>query len=120
MTDAATSFQDLIASDRPTFQQPWEAEAFALALAAHDRGLFTWSEWAETLGRVLADAGPAGGGVAYYQHWLSALEQITIAKGVASAATLHAVAGAWSDAAAHTPHGQAIAPPALEGITPAV
>jgi nitrile hydratase accessory protein len=118
MSDARTAFQKLIATDRPTFEQPWEAEAFALAVAAHDRGLFTWSEWAATLGRVLADAGEAGGGTAYYQHWLTALEAITVAKGVASAATLHAVADAWIDAAAHTPHGQPITPPLLEGAAP--
>jgi len=35
--------------DGPVFREPWEAQAFAMALALHERGLFTWKEWAATL-----------------------------------------------------------------------
>ena len=31
-------------------REPWEAQAFAMALALHERGVFTWPEWAATLG----------------------------------------------------------------------
>ena len=31
------------------FAEPWQAEAFALAVALHEKGLFSWSEWAEAL-----------------------------------------------------------------------
>jgi hypothetical protein len=34
----------------PVFRAPWEAEAFALAVSLKERGLFTWNEWAATLG----------------------------------------------------------------------
>ena len=36
-------------ADGPVFREPWEAQAFAMALALHARGLFTWNEWAATL-----------------------------------------------------------------------
>ena len=29
----------------PVFRAPWEAQAFAMAMALHEQGLFTWSEW---------------------------------------------------------------------------
>ena len=35
----------------PVFAEPWQAQAFAMAVQLHERGLFTWPEWAETLGR---------------------------------------------------------------------
>ena len=34
----------------PVFREPWEAQAFAMTVALYRRGLFTWPEWAETLG----------------------------------------------------------------------
>ena len=33
----------------PVFGAPWQAQAFALALALHERGVFTWPEWAAAL-----------------------------------------------------------------------
>ena len=33
----------------PVFREPWEAHAFAMAVRLHERGLFTWPEWAATL-----------------------------------------------------------------------
>lgn len=69
--------------DEPVFREPWEARAFALVVALHERGLFTWSEWAETLGRELA-GDPGDDGSRYYEHWLAALETISAAKGLAA------------------------------------
>ena len=28
----------------PVFREPWEAQAFAMTLSLHERGLFTWPE----------------------------------------------------------------------------
>ena len=67
--------------DGPVFREPWEARAFALAVALHDKGTFTWSEWAETLGRTIAAAEPDDGS-RYYEYWLAALETIITAKGL--------------------------------------
>src|SRR2546430_10579645 len=78
-------------SDEPVFREPWEAQAFALALALNERGLFSWSEWAATLADEITSAQALGDpdtGETYYRHWLAALERIVAEKGVASPDTL--------------------------------
>src|SRR5438105_12090955 len=75
----------------PVLRAPWEAQAFAMALALHERGVFTWPEWAATLADEIKRAHAAGDpdtGEAYYHHWLAALERIVAAKGVATSAML--------------------------------
>lgn len=97
--------------DGPVFREPWEAQAFAMALALHDRGLFTWSEWAQALAGEITSAQAAGDadtGETYYRHWLAALEKLVAAKGVASHATLERYRDAWDHAADRTPHGSPI------------
>jgi nitrile hydratase accessory protein len=94
------------------FSQPWEAEAFAMTLALHQRGLFSWSEWADALGAEIRKAqvdGDADLGDTYYRHWLMALEALLAAKGVSSAEELSRYRHAWAHAADRTPHGQPIA-----------
>ena len=66
----------------PVFREPWEARAFALAVSLHEKGVFTWPEWAQALGAEIA-AAPADDGSHYYERWLSALEKMTAAKGLA-------------------------------------
>jgi nitrile hydratase accessory protein len=95
----------------PVFGEPWQAQAFAMTLALHTGGLFTWSEWAETLARAIDSAqarGDADTGETYYHHWLAALEELVTRKGAASAAELRRTQGAWIHAANRTPHGQPI------------
>jgi hypothetical protein len=46
--------------DGPVFREPWEAQAFAMALALHERGLFTWNEWAGALAEQIKRAQAAG------------------------------------------------------------
>ena len=61
----------------PLFNEPWEAQAFAMAVALHAKGLFSWREWAEALSREIkaAELSPChDAGTAYYTHWLAALE----------------------------------------------
>ena len=97
--------------DGPMFREPWEAQAFALALALNERGVFTWSEWAATLGEEIKRAQAAGDpdlGNTYYRHWLATLERILAAKGVASEAMLAHYRDAWDRAADRTPHGTPI------------
>ena len=86
----------------PVFAEPWEAQAFALAVALQERGAFTATEWAQALGAQIA-AGPPG--AAYYEHWLAALESLLDDRGVADADTLARCRDAWARAAARTPHG---------------
>ena len=95
----------------PVFREPWEAQAFALAVELHARGLFTWREWAETLGGEIARARARGDpdtGETYYSHWLSALEHLVIVKGAMSRGELDARTAAWDRAARATPHGEPI------------
>jgi nitrile hydratase accessory protein len=97
--------------DGPVFREPWEAQAFAMALALHERGLFTWPEWATTLAEEIKRAQAAGDpdtGETYYSHWLAALERLVAEKGVASEETLHRYRDAWDHACDRTPHGQPI------------
>jgi nitrile hydratase accessory protein len=98
-------------ADGPVFSEPWQAQAFAMTLALHERGLFSWSEWAQALSQAITRAQAAGDpdlGDTYYRHWLDALETLLLAKGLAHANTLHALEHAWEDAAERTPHGQSI------------
>src|SRR5882672_12720951 len=74
-------------AEGPVFREPWEAQAFAMALALHERDLFTWNEWAATLGEEIKRAqafGDPDTGETYYRHWLAALERLVAEKGVAS------------------------------------
>ena len=95
----------------PVFRAPWEGQAFAIALALHERGMFTWSEWAATLGEEIKRAqaaGDAGTGATYYLHWLAALERLVVQKGLTSAEGLGRYRDAWDRASHRTPHGQPI------------
>jgi nitrile hydratase accessory protein len=95
----------------PVFREPWEAQAFAMALALQQRGVFTWSEWAAALGAEIKRAQRAGDpdtGETYYRHWLATLERLVAEKGVASEETLGRYREAWDRAADRTPHGTPI------------
>ncbi|EHL97795.1 nitrile hydratase accessory protein [Acetobacteraceae bacterium AT-5844] len=90
----------------PVFREPWEAQAFAMAVSLHATGHFTWAEWAEALGRHIA--ADRCGDVAYYQHWLAALEELVAAKKILDPTRLATRREEWRQAAAATPHGQPI------------
>jgi nitrile hydratase accessory protein len=95
----------------PAFAEPWQAQAFALAVKLSEQGLFTWSEWAETLGaefKAAADRGEPDDGSHYYEHWLAALERLVTAKGVVDRAALDHRKEAWAEAYRHTPHGKPV------------
>ena len=98
-------------AEGPVFREPWEAQAFAMAVALHERGLFDWGEWTVVLGEEIKRA-QAGGdpdtGETYYRHWLAALERIVAEKGVTNTVTLTLYREAWDHAADRTPHGMAI------------
>jgi len=93
------------------FSEPWQAHAFAMTLQLHEKGLFTWPEWAAALTQQIRNAQTAGDadtGTTYYTHWLNALEALVLTKQWGTADQIHALEHAWEDAAARTPHGQAI------------
>ena len=117
------------------FKEPWEAQAFSLVIALHESGVFSWDEWSDALAQAIRrDLHPGGveevvqrvsEAVAedegektsermeekedrpdsYYQHWLAALEDLAIAKGLSEAGELAQRVQAWREAYLATPHG---------------
>jgi nitrile hydratase accessory protein len=95
----------------PVFHAPWEAKAFAMALALHQNGLFAWSEWSAMLGEQIKKAQAAGDpdtGETYYHHWLATLERMVAEKGAATTQALAQHYRAWERATHRTPHGKPI------------
>jgi nitrile hydratase accessory protein len=93
------------------FAAPWEAQAFAMAVALHAKGLFTWTEWAEALSGEISRAqkyGDPDTGQKYYQHWLAALEKLVVSKGVTSAGMLGILREQWDVAARETAHEEPV------------
>lgn len=96
------------ALETKVFDEPWQAQAFAMTVALHDKGLFSWGEWAEALSSEVKKPGAAADGHDYYEHWLAALEKLLAAKGFAATSDVDAYAAAWERAAHATPHGKPI------------
>lgn len=92
----------------PVFAEPWQAQAFALAVKLSEQGHYTWKEWAAALADQLQAAARRGepdDGSRYYEHWLAALETLVVSKGLADSTTLHTRKEAWAAAYRNTPHG---------------
>src|SRR5215510_10902075 len=65
----------------PIFAEPWQAQAFALAVKLSEAGHFTWKEWAAALADELKAAearGEPDDGSHYYEHWLATLERLVM------------------------------------------
>jgi nitrile hydratase accessory protein len=95
----------------PVFAEPWEAQAFALAVKLSEQGHFTWKEWAAALAEELKSAesrGEPDDGSQYYHHWLATLERLVAAKGLTDPAAMLARKEAWAEAYRHTPHGKPV------------
>jgi nitrile hydratase accessory protein len=96
----------------PVFAEPWQAQAFALAVKLSEQGYFTWKEWAAALAdelKATANRGEPDNGSHYYEHWLAALERLVTAKGLTDPAALRARKEAWAEAYRRTPHGKPVA-----------
>jgi nitrile hydratase accessory protein len=94
-------------AEGPVFAEPWQAQAFALALKLHEAGAFTWPEWAEALAAQLA-TDPADDGSRYYDHWVAALETLVTGRALAGPHELSARKAAWAHAYETTPHGRPV------------
>ena len=96
----------------PVFAEPWQAQAFALAVKLSEQGYFTWKEWAAALAEELkaaADRGEPDDGSRYYEHWLATLERLVKERGLSDDSELAQRKEAWADAYRHTPHGKPVA-----------
>jgi nitrile hydratase accessory protein len=95
----------------PVFAEPWQAQAFAMAVRLSAQGYFTWKEWAATLAdelKVASDRGEPDDGSRYYEHWLVALERLVTSKKLADNKELITRKEEWADAYRHTPHGKPV------------
>jgi nitrile hydratase accessory protein len=95
----------------PVFAEPWQAQAFALAVRLSEQGYFTWKEWTAALAEELksaAERGEPDDGSRYYEHWLAALERLVTAKALSDPDELVARKEAWAQAYRHTPHGKPV------------
>ena len=93
------------------FAEPWQAQAFALAIRLSEQGHFTWKEWSHVLGnelRAAAAHGDPDDGSHYYHHWVAALERLVMEKGLTDSPALLERKDAWTDAYQHTPHGEPV------------
>ncbi|WP_064694637.1 nitrile hydratase accessory protein [Rhizobium aegyptiacum] len=92
----------------PVFPEPWAAEAFAMTVHLHQQGLFSWSEWAETLSRELHQPGRAEDGSDYFECWVAALSNLLISRSLVDASVILGLQKSWQRAAEATPHGKPI------------
>ena len=93
------------------FAEPWQAQAFALAVQLHADGAFTWTQWAAALAAELKAAevrGEIDDGSRYYEHWLTALERLVSDHGLAAPRALAERKAAWAEAYRRTPHGRPV------------
>ena len=105
----------------PVFAEPWQAQAFALAVELSEHGHFTWKEWSAALAdelKVAASRGEPDDGSHYYEHWLAALERLVAAKGLSDSGAMLSRKEAWADAYRHTPHGKPVELPSTREESP--
>lgn len=98
-------------AEGPVFKEPWEAQAFAMAVKLHEAGCFTWREWADLLAQEIRAARERGDpdlGTTYYRHWLAALEKLVAEKGLVRGEELARRRAQWEAAARETPPGHPI------------
>jgi nitrile hydratase accessory protein len=98
--------------DGPVFAEPWQAQAFAMAVRLSEQGHFTWKEWAAVLAAELKaaeDRGEPDDGTRYYEHWLAALERLVTTKALSNPTEMLARKNAWAEAYRRTPHGKPVA-----------
>ncbi len=99
----------------PVFRAPWEAQAFGMAVALHERGCFAWKEFVRYLTDEIGAAkarGESDDGSRYYEYWLTALEKLVAAKGLVLTPEVLTRKDEWDEAARATPHGTPIVLPA--------
>lgn len=98
-------------ADGPVFDEPWQAQAFALAVRLSELGHFSWKTWARTLAEEIAAADALGepdDGSRYYHHWVAALERLVVERNLSDVPALTERRDAWAEAYRNTPHGHPV------------
>lgn len=93
------------------FDDPWQAQLFALTVALSDAGHFGWADWTAAFGATLKHHGASrelDGGSDYFNAWLETLEGLLSRTGMAATADVARMKAAWEEAYATTPHGQPV------------
>lgn len=95
----------------PVFDEPWQAQALALADTLIETGVLSAGRWSETLGEEL-DAAQVPGSAddigTYYSAVLAALERLLHQQGGVTSNEMLARRDAWEQAYLETPHGQPV------------
>jgi nitrile hydratase accessory protein len=95
----------------PSFDAPWQAQAFAIVVRLNRAGHFGWDEWVRVFSQEIARS-PARAGESendtYFRQWLDALDQIVVRKSLLAAGDTEKRAAEWRAAYINTPHGQAV------------
>lgn len=92
----------------PVFAEPWQAEAFAMTVRLHEKGVFSSSEWAEALSHELYQPGRRADASDYFDCWVAALSRLVTELSITSQDHLDHVTQSWHRAAEATPHGKPI------------
>lgn len=102
---------DPLAPRDPVFDEPWQAQALAIADAMVQAGHFSASDWAEYFGAALHEADAQGRpdtGETYYHCAIDALEQLVAQATSIDTSTLSERKATWKRAYLATPHGQPV------------
>lgn len=93
------------------FDEPWQAEALAIADTLVHNGMFSAVSWSRALGEALRKAEASGASddqQTYYQCVLTALEGLIAQHSEIDRPAMAAKRGDWEQAYLSTPHGQPV------------
>ena len=96
---------------RPAFDEPWQAEAYALVQVLIETGRISSSQWAKAFGAALreaADQGEPDSGDTYYTTLFETLQRVLVAGGRMQDAEIRQRIDDWRAAYRRTPHGKPV------------
>ena len=112
MTDVETTPGPLRNVDGdPVFDEPWQAEALAIADTLVSNGMFSAGQWSQALGealRIAESEGAADDQATYYNCVLRALEELVAEHGEIDRQAMAGKREDWEQAYLSTPHGQPV------------
>ena len=101
----------MLKAPQPFFEHPWHAQLFALSVALHAQGLFSWPDWTNRFGNRLkrnSAERELNGGDDYFITWLETLEELLVEREPETQQQLSAIRNAWKEAYLCTPHGSPV------------